>query len=130
MNRLTAVCVRAIVYAWIPIVAALSISAVWAQSPISESSGVHLSVGVISIIVGIVAFVGPGFYLLGRYDHRLSTTETELVRITDQMERLVERGIHTGDRVAVALEAANENGIAVTCPLAADCPHPSMKHPR
>lgn len=126
-QTLASYAVRAVVVGWIPAVAALAVSLVWsADSPAytSEVPGVHLSIGVIAVVVGIVAFVGPGFYLLGRYDHRLSSTEAELIRVADQMERLVERGIGTGDRVALAIESAVESGVVLTCPLADDCPHP------
>jgi len=125
MKRLAAYAVRAVVLGWIPVVAALAVSLVWgADSPLdpSEGPGVHLSVGVIAVVVGIVAFVGPGFYLLGRYDHRLTSNEAALLHVEHQMETMVERSLATGDRIAVAVEALAEGGLSVSCPIA-ECPY-------
>ena len=134
MKRIVVFIVRAIVIGWVPIIAVLAVTLVSAQSAnpayTNEAAGVHLSVGVIAVIVGIVAFIGPGFYLLGRYDHRLTTTEAELIRVAAQMEHLVERGITTGDRVALAIESAVEQGVVLTCPLGGECPHPAVKKGR
>jgi pilus assembly protein TadC len=131
MDRLRKTAINLLVYGWVPFVAVLGFTLVLAQEgTTAEAPGIHLTIGVIAVVVGIVAFIGPGFYLLGRYDHRLSSTEAELMRVADQMERLVERGIGTGDRVALAIEAAVESGVALTCPLAGDCPHPAAKRGR
>lgn len=134
MKRIGAFIVHAIVIGWVPIIAVFAVMLVSAQSAnpayTNEVAGVHLSVGVIAVIVGIVAFIGPGFYLLGRYDHRLTATEAELIRVAAQMEHLIERGIVTGDRVAASIESAVEQGVVLTCPLKDECPHPTMKKGR
>ena len=128
MKRLSAAITDLLVYGWIPFVSVLAFSVVTAQSTAGvEEPGVHLSVGVIAVVVGIVAFIGPGFYLLGRYDHRLSTAEAALAAVAVKMEHLVERGISTGDRVAVAIEQATEYGLVLNCPLENECPHPKRK---
>ena len=127
-KRLSAAIIDLLVYGWIPFVAILAFSAVMAQgSTVDEAPGIHLSIGVIAVVVGIVAFIGPGFYLLGRYDHRLSTAEAALAAVAVKMEHLVERGISTGDRVAVAIEQATEYGLVLNCPLENECPHPKRK---
>ena len=81
-----------------------------------EAPGIHLTIGVLSIIVGIVAFIAPGFYLLGRYDHRLSSNESALLHVERQMETMVERSIRTGGRIADAVEKLGDSGITIDCP--------------
>jgi hypothetical protein len=108
---------RAVVAAWIPAATVLGFTlAMAAEAANPEAPGIHLTMGVLSVIVGIVALVGPGFYLLGRYDHRLSSNESALLHVERQMETMVERSINTGERIANAVEALGKNGITIDCP--------------
>ena len=75
--------------------------------------------GVSALVFGdddAAAFVGPGFYLLGRYDHRLSANEAALLHVERQMETMVERSIKTGERIADAVENLGAGGINIECP--------------
>jgi len=106
---------RAVVAAWIPAATVLGCTLAMAAEAGPEPAGIHLTVGVLSIIAGIVAFVGPGFYLLGRYDHRLSSNESALLHVERQMETMVERSIKTGERIADAVETLGSGGINIEC---------------
>ena len=118
VKLLTSVFIRAVLAVWVPAVGLFACSIVWADEvgAVPEGPGIHLSVGVLSVLAGLIAFVGPGFYLLGRYDHRLSTTEGALLHVERQMETMVERSIVTGDRMAVAIEKLAEGKITIECP--------------
>ena len=108
---------RAAVAAWIPAATVLGCTlAMAAEDANPEAPGIHLTIGVLSIIVGIVAFIAPGFYLLGRYDHRLSSNESALLHVERQMETMVERSIRTGGRIADAVEKLGDSGITIDCP--------------
>lgn len=108
--------IRVVIAAWVPVIAVMGCSVAWAADAAPEGPGIHLSVGVLSVIAGIVAFVGPGFYLLGRYDHRLTSNEAALLNVERQMETMVSRSILAGDRIAIAVERLGENGINIDCP--------------
>lgn len=112
---------RIAVWAWIPAVAtAMIFHSAFANgeglvAASTEEPGVHLSLGVIAVIAGIVSFVGPGFYLLGRYDHRLSATEVTVIAIERRMEQVVERSIASSDRIATAIETLGESALTIEC---------------
>jgi nitrate reductase gamma subunit len=78
-------------------VLALAVGVAWAQASVVRDGEVHLTIEAVGVIVGIVAFVGPGFYLVGRFNQRLTTVER-------QLETLVSKGVEVGERIARAVE--------------------------
>jgi hypothetical protein len=122
MKRILATCVRAVVAAWIPTISILAASVVWAQGAAPpESPGIHLSVGVVVLLCGIVGVVGPGFYLvgnkLGKYEERLSSTDGALLAMDRRLEEVVKVGIAAVERMADAVEGLPRTDFKIVCPM-------------
>jgi hypothetical protein len=85
------------VWSWAPLVAVVSTSVILAQTPIPEAPGIHVSLGVLGFVIGIVAIIAPAFYFAGRFNHRMTVVERDL-------ERIVIVNTEAANRVASAIE--------------------------
>ena len=129
MKRIGLTAAKVIAWSWTPLVSLVAVSVVWSADPAiadPNMTGIHLSIGAIGVLAGIVAIVGPAFWLLGKYDQRMTSTEAALLHLDKQLEGIVKQSISTGDRIAEAVEALSSDGLALTCPLEG-CQHPMKR---
>jgi hypothetical protein len=97
MKKWLAQFLRIAAFVWVPVTSSLAIGYASTIDQTPEAPGVHLSVGTLVVLVGIIVVIGPAFYWAGRFHGRLTSVEQHISRIVDSE-------IETGKRVATSLE--------------------------
>lgn len=80
----------------------LSTTYLCAQSQ-AESPGVHLTPPAIGFVIGMLVFVGPAFYFIGKYDSRLGRAEADITNLYRMKESHADT-IEVGNQIVSALQ--------------------------